>query len=169
MFLLSTLISSRLIPPAPRKRQSAVSPRPLKRGFLKHANGQSCSGSAALPSSPSQQTHPTWPRDAGESHTVDELQTAVWHVGAQKNPVNWSGLAGPCQTRPFMAFSWVSPGRTEEAACNEAPYLVAEGRIRRVTRGQLGRNNESFLFLSVSVSTDAPTPFCFLRGPKLIR
>lgn len=26
-----------------------------------------------------------------------------------------------------MAFSWVSPGRTEEAACNEAPYLVAEG------------------------------------------
>lgn len=52
-----------------------------------------------------------------------------------------------------MAFSWVSPGRTEEAACNEAPYLVAEGGIRRVTRGQLGRNNESFLFLSVSVST----------------
>lgn len=57
-----------------------------------------------------------------------------------------------------MAFSWVSPGRTEEAACNEAPYLVAEGRIRRVTRGQLGRNNESFLFFSVSVSTDPPTP-----------
>lgn len=52
-----------------------------------------------------------------------------------------------------MAFSWVSPGRTEEAACNEAPYLVAEGGIRRVTRGQLGRNNESFLFLSVSVPT----------------
>lgn len=52
-----------------------------------------------------------------------------------------------------MAFSWVSPGRTEEAACNEAPYLVAVGGIRRVTRGQLGRNNESFLFLSVSVST----------------
>ena len=51
-----------------------------------------------------------------------------------------------------MAFSWVSPGRTEEADCNEAPYLVAEGGIRRVTRGQLGRNNESFLFLSVSVS-----------------
>lgn len=55
-----------------------------------------------------------------------------------------------------MAFSWVSPGRTEEADCNEAPYLVAEGRIRRVTRGQLGRNNESFLFLSVSVSTPPP-------------
>lgn len=51
-----------------------------------------------------------------------------------------------------MAFSWVSPGRTEEAGCNEAPYLVVEGGIRRVTRGQLGRNNESFLFLSVSVS-----------------
>lgn len=55
-----------------------------------------------------------------------------------------------------MAFSWVSPGRSEEAACNEAPYLVAEGRIRRVTRGQLGRNNESFLFLSVSVSNPLP-------------
>lgn len=55
-----------------------------------------------------------------------------------------------------MAFSWVSPGRTEEADCNEAPYLVAEGRIRRVTCGQLGRNNESFLFLSVSVSTPPP-------------
>lgn len=26
-----------------------------------------------------------------------------------------------------MAFSWLSPGRTEEAACNEAAYLVAEG------------------------------------------
>lgn len=57
-----------------------------------------------------------------------------------------------------MAFSWVSPGRTEEAACNEAPYLVAEGGIRRVTRGQLGRNNESFLFLSVSVSIPPPAP-----------
>lgn len=56
-----------------------------------------------------------------------------------------------------MAFSWLSPGRTEEAACNEAAYLVAEGGIRRVTRGQLGRNNESFLFLSVSVST-IPSP-----------
>lgn len=55
-----------------------------------------------------------------------------------------------------MAFSWASPGRTEEAACNEAPYLVAEGRIRRVTRGQLGRNNESFLFLFVSVSNPLP-------------
>lgn len=52
-----------------------------------------------------------------------------------------------------MAFSWVSLGKTEEAACNEALYLVAVGRIRRVARGQLGRNNESFLFLSVSVST----------------
>lgn len=59
-----------------------------------------------------------------------------------------------------MAFSWVSPGRTEEAACNEAPYLVAEGGIRRVTRGQLGRNNESFLFLSVSVSTPPPPVSC---------
>lgn len=48
-----------------------------------------------------------------------------------------------------MAFSWASLGRTEEAACNEAPYLVAEGGIRRVTRGQLGRNNESFLSVSV--------------------
>lgn len=48
-----------------------------------------------------------------------------------------------------MAFSWVSPGRTEEAGCNEAPYLVADGGIRRVTCGQLGRNNESFLFLSL--------------------
>lgn len=57
-----------------------------------------------------------------------------------------------------MAFSWVSPGRTEEAACNEAPYLVAEGGIRRVTRGQLGRNNESFFFLSNSVSTSPPPP-----------
>lgn len=54
-----------------------------------------------------------------------------------------------------MAFSWVSPGKTEEAACNEALYLVAEGGggIRRVARGQLERNNESFLFLFVSVST----------------
>lgn len=25
-----------------------------------------------------------------------------------------------------MAFSWVSPGKAEEAACNEALYLVAE-------------------------------------------
>lgn len=57
-----------------------------------------------------------------------------------------------------MAFSWVSPGRTEEAACNEAPYLVAEGGIRRVTRGQLGRNNESFL----SVSVSAPSSPCCL-------
>lgn len=63
-----------------------------------------------------------------------------------------------------MAFSWVSPGKAEEAACNEALYLVAEkgevgggGGIRRVARGQLERNNESFLFLSVSVST-RPTP-----------
>lgn len=72
-----------------------------------------------------------------------------------------------------MAFSWVSPGRTEEADCNEAPYLVAEGRIRRVTRGQLERNNESFLFLSVSVSTPLLFPvrmvahqvtFSFLEG-----
>lgn len=54
-----------------------------------------------------------------------------------------------------MAFSWVSPGRSEEASCNEAPYLVAEGRIRRVTRGQLGRNNESFLF---SLSLFPPPP-----------
>lgn len=62
-----------------------------------------------------------------------------------------------------MAFSWVSPGKTEEAACNEALYLVAEGGIRRVARGQLGRNNESFLFLSVSVSTPhQPTPLGFL-------
>lgn len=56
-----------------------------------------------------------------------------------------------------MAFSWVSPGRSEEASCNEAPYLVAEGRIRRVTRGQLGRNNESFLF---SLSLFPPPPSC---------
>lgn len=55
-----------------------------------------------------------------------------------------------------MAFSWAPPGRAGEAACNEAPYLVAEGRIRRVTRGQLGRNNESFLFLFVSVSNPVP-------------
>lgn len=62
-----------------------------------------------------------------------------------------------------MAFSWVSPGKTEEAACNEALYLVAEGGIRRVACGQLGRNNESFLFLSVSVSTPhQPTPPGFL-------
>lgn len=28
-----------------------------------------------------------------------------------------------------MAFSWVSPGKAEEAACNEALYLVAgEGK-----------------------------------------
>lgn len=26
-----------------------------------------------------------------------------------------------------MAFSWVSPGKTKEAACNEALYLVSEG------------------------------------------
>lgn len=55
-----------------------------------------------------------------------------------------------------MAFSWAPPGRAGEAACNEAPYLVAEGRIRRVTHGQLGRNNESFLFLFVSVSNPIP-------------
>jgi len=71
--------------------------------------------------------HPNLTQDVCKSRTADELQTAVWQVRAKKNPVNWSSLAGPCQTRPFMAFSWVSPGKTEEAACNEALYLVAEG------------------------------------------
>lgn len=66
-----------------------------------------------------------------------------------------------------MAFSWLSPGRTEEAACNEAAYLVAEGGIRRVTRGQLGRNNESFLFLSVSVSTSPPPLPLFSPHPPV--
>lgn len=60
-----------------------------------------------------------------------------------------------------MAFSWVSPGKTEEAACNEALYLVAEGGIRRVARGQLGRNNESFLFLSVCFYTPPTHPSQF--------
>lgn len=61
-----------------------------------------------------------------------------------------------------MAFSRVPPGRTQEAACNEAPYLVAEGEEESggVTRGQLGGNNESFFYLSISVSS--PPPFLLL-------